>query len=122
MTSETAKTNRHVALKAGLGGTALSIVLFLGLMRLFSWIIEVREVDLSLRASSALSTLAFFALCVLPSICSAAIGYLMSRSQERERRQRLVLRAAFTPLTFIPIVIACYVGVSMLSGLFLAEG
>ena len=122
MTTETAKANRRVAIKAGLGGTALSIILFLGLLRLLSWIVEVREVQLSLGMASALSTLAFLAICVLPSICSAAIGFLLSRSQERQRRQRLVLRAAFTPLTLIPIVLTGYVVVSILSSLFLAEG
>lgn len=118
MTTDTANTDRGMVIRAGLGGTALSIVLFLATLRLLSWIVEVREVELTAGAASALSALAFVALCLLPSLCGAAIAYFFGRSREQQSRRKLILRSAVAPLTLIPMVLAIYVIVIILSGQF----
>ena len=118
MTTDTANADRGTIIRAGLGGTALSIVLFLSTLRLLSWIVEVREAELTAGAASALSSLAFAALCLLPSACAALLAYFFGRSRKQAPRPKLILRAAIAPLTLIPLVLAIYVIVSILAGQF----
>jgi len=122
MSIETQTDYRNVVLKAGLGGTVLGALLFLGSLYLLSQIVQIRGVDLSPTTTSALSALAFLALCTLPSLCSVALAYLLARPRKGEQRRTLVLQAALAPLALIPLTLSCYTLVSILAGLFRLAG